>query len=178
MLKKLKQKNILNYFVYSLIVVLTLMLVIYLRAWYRIHKAYQLTIPVIGNHLNEIKYEELENYIAENPDFVLYMCTSHETKCRDFEKAFRQTIKKYNLKDQIIYLNLNEYVQKDTNANLLLNQDWQLAPLLTIESFLSSYPSIAIFKDKKLFDFIIVKNGININSVNQFLEEYEIIMKP
>ncbi|MGI6324653.1 MAG: DUF6568 family protein [Bacilli bacterium] len=176
MIKRSKNSEAKNYIIFALIVILSIALVMYLRVWYRTYHAHQLTIPVISGYLNEIKYEELDNYIAENPNFVLYMCTSHEDRCRNFEKQFRKIIKRYNLKDQIIYLNLNEHVDNVHNS-VLLEKDYGIAKVMSNKLFFSSYPSISIFKDKLLFDTIIINDTVTYDKVVQFLEEHEILIK-
>ncbi len=175
MKKKIISKEVRNYFIYFLVVLFTISLVIYLRSWYRSYLAYQLTIPVIDGYLHEIKYNELDNYILENPDFVLYMCTSNDKECRDYEREFRKIVRKYNLKDRIIYLNLTDHIKNKDNTLLNINLD--ISSMMNEELFFHSYPSISIFKEKKLHDLIIVNNSSTLDEVVQFLEEYEIIMK-
>jgi len=164
-----------NYLIYVLIILASVLLVVYLRTWYRAYSLYQLTIPVINGYLHEIKYDELDNYILENSNFVLYMCTSNDEECREYEREFRKIVRMNNLKDQIIYLNLNDHVKK-TN-NILLDSKLAVEDLMTKEIFFNSYPTISIFRDKKLHDVLIINDTITMDKVNQFLEEYEIIIK-
>ncbi len=164
-----------NYIIYAAIVIVTIVLLLYFRTWYRTYKTHLLTIPVINGYLSEVKYEELDNYILENPDFTLYMCTTDEDKCRDFEKDFKKTVKKYNLKDQMIYLNLNDYVKN--NNKTLLDTKMGVSKVMKQETFFSSYPSISIFKDKELYDILIINGGVDMDDVIQFLEEHEVILE-
>lgn len=62
---------------------------------------------VIHEYLNEIKYEELSTYIIEEPNSIVYVSNSSDEKSKLFEKNFKEVIKKYNLENKIIYININ-----------------------------------------------------------------------
>jgi hypothetical protein len=177
MFRRSDKKELRNYLFYVLIVLFTIALLIYFRAWYKAYVTHQLTIPVINEYLNEVKYEELNNYIDETPKFGLYMCTSNEEKCRSFEKQFKKLVRKYNLKDQIVYLNLNTFNNGDINYSTLLSQNSGIKALKGNDHFFESYPTIAIFNNKELSDSIVVDSNVTIDDVSQFLEEHEIIIK-
>lgn len=177
MLKKSNKKELRNYLIYTVIVILTIVLVIYFRAWYKTYTTHQLTIPVINGYLNEIKYEELNNYIDETPKFGLYMCTSDEEKCRSFEREFRKIVKRNSLKDQIVYLNLNDFANNSINYNTLLDNGFGIKALKDKNNFFDLYPTIAIFNNKELSTFLVINSNVTIDEVSQFLEEHEITIK-
>ena len=176
-MKKINKGKYKNYLILLPIIIITIILVFYLRAWYRAYNTHQLTIPIISGYLNEVKYDELDNYILENPNFVLYMCTSNDISCREFESKFKKIIKRYSLKDIIIYLNLNDFINQENNYQLLIDGDLVLPTYQEKEEFFNIYPTIAIFKDKQLESILIINDSVTIDKVDQFLEEHEIIIK-
>lgn len=62
----------------------------------------------ISKYLTEIKYLELETYIIEEPNSIIYVSNSGDEKSSLFEDKFKKVIKKYNLENEIIYININK----------------------------------------------------------------------
>lgn len=67
-----------------------------------------LSNSVIKGYLSEIKYEEIQNYVKEQPNTVIYVSNSSEDESIEFEKKLKYVIKTYNLENEIIYININE----------------------------------------------------------------------
>jgi len=162
-----------GYIIYTLIVISTLLLLLIIRGCYRSYKEHQLTIPIIAEYVNEIKYEELNSYLIENSDVVLYTCTPHEEKCRDFEKKFKNIIIDYNLKDKIVYLNLDLTVQAKLNEDA----EYYILDVLNYDNYFETYPKVAIFKDSVLLEYVEINNKVGVDRVVQLLEEHEIILE-
>ena len=110
---KEKKKGLKNYFILILIFVLGIGVTLYLSKLYHVYDEYQKETPVIRGVLAEITSEELEHYLLENPTIVIYMCTSSDMLCRNFEKDFKKLIEKENLQEEIVYLNLSDIDQKE-----------------------------------------------------------------
>lgn len=118
MLKK-KEKSIKDYLLLAFIYLMTIILVLYFCKTYMVYREYQKEIPVISRSLMEIMPDDLEHYIIDNPEVVVYMCSAPDDECRSFEKKFKKFIKKKEITDEIIYLNLTnvdlEQFTKDFN---------------------------------------------------------------
>ena len=101
----------------------------------------------MDNYLSVINYNELDAYLVENKDAVLYVSALNNPDIRNFENRFKQIISKYSLNNKIIYLNLtNEY--KD---NELYNDIKNKYSILDM-------PCIIIFKDNQVDDVYSIKN--------------------
>lgn len=111
-----QKKKRINYIILAVITVVVIFACVYSIRLYKIHKENDLNIAILSEYLNEIKINELSDYLVENPDVFIYVCFSDSQKCRDFELEFRDYIVQYNLREHILYLNLktikDEY--KDT----------------------------------------------------------------
>lgn len=59
------------------------------------------------DYLTEIKYEEISTHVIEQPNAVVYVSNSSDDESLSFEKKFKTVIKKYNLENEIIYININ-----------------------------------------------------------------------
>ena len=106
--KKQNKKKIKNYIILAVIFLAAIGLTLYLCKWYNVYDEYQKQTPVIRDTLNELSIEEIDHYVIDNPTAVVYMCTSSELKCRNFEKDFKKLIKNENLQEEMVYLNLSD----------------------------------------------------------------------
>ena len=109
----------------------------------------------IKDYLTEIKYEEIDSYILEQPNAIIYVSNSKEEDSRNFERKFSKLIKKYNLENQIVYININ-------NTNLA-DINFQNAPVLIF------------YDNKEVFDMIDCTTLKNEKSISKALEERKII---
>ena len=85
-----------------------------------------LSTSSIDGYLTEIKYDEVQTHIVEQPNSIIYISNSSDGLSRDFEKDFKKVIKKYNLENEIIYININ-------NVNII-DPVYQYAPTLIFYS--------------------------------------------
>lgn len=157
-----------NYIIYSIIVIITISLVMYLNEWYKAYKSNELTNSYISQYINEINYEEFENLTLENTNIIVYVGEKNSEKCIKLEKDLYKIIKKYSLKDETVFLNVTDIdnINKITNKYNIDNLKTNL-----------NVPSIAIIKDSKITDILNSdeNNEIKNDLIIQLLEEYEYI---
>jgi len=79
-----------NYVILVLLFLAGIGITLYLCELYRVYDEYQKQTPVIRDTLSEITSEDLEHYILENPTTVIYMCTSSDMICRNYEKDLKK----------------------------------------------------------------------------------------
>ena len=168
-MKNNKKISIKSYIQVAFICAVTLVIVIYLSGWYRNYKKDKLSVPVINGVLSEIKYEELDPYLSENNgNIYLYMCTSDEEVCRNFESKFIKYIKKKDLYNKIVYLNITGVGSKKTFIR-------EFNDKYAKKKKISSYPTIVYFENGKIKDVIGGSNGVTIPELQKYLDEKEII---
>lgn len=147
-----------NYVIYTIIVLITIAVVIFLSKWYEIKKDGQTTHRM--NSIAEIKETDLDNYLVENPSIIIYLSNSNKEELKDFESEFNKYILKNNLNKKMIYIDLNGVSE---------NFDKKLKNKLGIDSS-SSYlnvnfsedENIIIIEDSQLVS-ILYNTGKNIN---------------
>ena len=104
-----KKNNLVrNYIILAIFILIGVGLTLYFCKVYKVYDDYQKATPVIQGVLSEITSEELNHYVVDNPQMVIYMCTASNENCRYFEKDFKKYIAKESVQDNIIYLNLSE----------------------------------------------------------------------
>lgn len=155
-----------NYIILTIILILTLTLTLYFYKWYQTYEKDMLNYPIISEHLFKINYNEINEYITENPSSAIYVSKLGSEEIRNFEKNLIPIINKYQLKNNILYLNVDNSTfkslkekYKDTNYTI------------------DKLPCILIFKNSKLSSiYKIDYNNYNINEIINYLQIYEVIM--
>lgn len=155
-----------KYLILALIFALGIGLTLYFCKWYKVYDEYQKQTPVIrGTLVSEITNEDLEHYILENPTSVIYMCTSQDMVCRNYEKDLKKYVEEESLQETIVYLNLTDIDQKTFVKDF--NSKYNYKVKLT-----KSYPAIVIFEDGKIHNILQGKKDekLTISKTKQFIE--------
>ena len=147
-----------NYFILFIVIVLSLLIAFYFRKWYKAYEDSYLSKSIVGNYLFEINYKELDNYLVENQSAIIYVSKVGNEKIRNFEKKFINAINQNDLKNKILYLNLNNY-KGDINNKYTIN-----------DKDITSVPNISVFKNGKLDDiYVIDVDGYNMEKIISYL---------
>lgn len=123
-----------------------------------IHKNRQddlLSTSKIGKYLTEIKYEEISTHVVEQPNTIIYVSNSEEDASIKFEDYFKAVVKKYNLENDIIYINI-----KDTT---IIDPIYQYAP------------ELVFYKDGEISDIIDCTNLKSDKDIVKVLKERSVI---
>lgn len=110
----------------------------------------------ISNYLTEVKYENINDYVSEEPVTVIYVSNSSDEKTINFDKLLIPIIRKYNLNSQIVYININ-------NTNI---QD----------PFYQNSPELVYYKDGKIVDLIDASTFNTEKEVIKWLKERSVIV--
>jgi len=156
-------KAIKNTIFLIIIYIFTIGVTFYFCKIYNVYEEYQKEIPVIRGSLQEITKEDLEHYIIENSYVVIYMCTAQNDSCRTFEKDLKKYVKKKEITDEIVYLNLTG-VDLDQFVNDF-NKKYK-------SKLTTNFPAFIYFNDGALETIIQSKksSSLTISKVNTFLE--------
>lgn len=167
--EEVKKTSIKNYIILFIIFVLCIGFILYFCKIYKVYDEEQKKVPVIHGELSEIYQDDLDHLILENPTVVIYMCTSNDLVCRDFEKNFIKLLKKNDYNNEIIYLNLTDQDIDSFISNF--NSIYPYKVKLT-----KNYPSFVLFEDGKIKSILQGndKKKLSISKVKQFLELNEI----
>ncbi|MBR3145737.1 MAG: hypothetical protein IKF47_00595 [Bacilli bacterium] len=167
-LEKKDKKIVRNYIITIVLFIACCGLVLYLRELYRVNEAEQKKIPVIQGYISEIYSDDLEHYIMDNPNGVIYMCIANDENCRAFEREFKKLLKKDEYSDNLAYLNLIDVDQNEFLNNF--NSKYIYKTKLSKE-----YPAFVLFEDGKVKAILQEKSKkLDIVKVKHFLELSEI----
>ena len=107
---KEKNKKIVLFIVMCLFTLFALLVALKL---YNNKKQNDLSVSKIDSYLTEIKYEEINSYVLEQPKIIIYVSNSSENTSLTSEKNFINVVKKHNLENDVIYININGTNQVD-----------------------------------------------------------------
>lgn len=166
-MKKEKEIPLKNYILLSIVLILTIVVVIYFFMWKNTYEKSKLQTPILDDYLLVINYNELNNYLVENKDAIIYVSKLNNENIRLFENKFKNIINKNNLNNKILYLDLTEELNKKSIVNEL-NKKYGKE--------MTEIPSIIIIKDGKISSsYNIKENKYNIKLLEKYLEKEDVI---
>lgn len=112
---KLREVPLKNYIYLFLILLGSILLLFYIYKWYDTYNKNKLNTSIMNEYLTVINYNELDNYIIENKDAIIYVSVLGNEDINRFERKFKNIIVENHLKNNILYLDLtNEDVETIT----------------------------------------------------------------
>ena len=93
-MKKEKEIPLKNYILLSIVLILTIVVVIYFFLWKNTYEKSKLQTPILDDYLLVINYNELNNYLVENKDAIIYISKLNNENIRLFENKFKNIINK------------------------------------------------------------------------------------
>lgn len=165
-MKKEREIAFKNYIILALVLIITIIGVIYIFMWYSSKEKSKLELPILDDYIMPINYNELNDYIVENKDAVIYTSVLNDVNIRLFENKFKNVIIKNNLNSSILYLDLTNEI-KDTNV--LLKMEKKYGTKIDI-------PSVMVFRDGVLTDVYNIKeDNYNVKKLEKYLEKEVVI---
>lgn len=93
-----------NYIYLGVVVLFSFMVMYYVHIWYQSYEESLLQNSLMDDYLNVIQYNELDDYIIENKDAVIYVSVLGNEDVNDFELKFVNTVRDYSLRDVVLYM--------------------------------------------------------------------------
>lgn len=146
----MNEKNISlkNYLILAVVLILSIVVVIYFYMWYGAYEENKLNTPIMDKYLSVINYNELDNYLIENKDAVIYVAVLDDENIRLFEKKFKNVIDSNSLNGSILYLNLSSEVKNDKIFNNIKTK-----------YNINNLPCIVVFRNGIVYDVYDIKNN-------------------
>ena len=110
-LRKIPTKN---YIILGGVIIITIILLYYFYVWVDFYKESKINIPIMDKYMTVINYNELDNYLVENPNTIVYVSILEDETIRDFEKKFKYKYKNREIDNELLYMNVTDLV-KDKN---------------------------------------------------------------
>ena len=121
----------------------------------------------LANHFKTIQFNDLENAKVEFfEDTLLYISFTGDREVYEFDRNLRKSIRKYELEEVFIYLNMIDYMEEEGYID-------EINKALGLDSIkISTLPVILYFQDGILIDLL--DDDVSIGGFSKFLEMYEL----
>lgn len=155
-----------NYVILGLVIVFTLFLLYYFYMWFNAYNDSKVNRPILNKYMDVINYNELNDYIVENPNCMVYVSVLEDTRIREFEKEFKNKFKSGEIKQELLYLDLtdekkNSSVKKEITSKYAINS-------LNI----TNVPCIMIIKDGEVVAiYSISDNDYDVDRLVSFIND-------
>ena len=152
---KLREVPLKNYIYLFLILLGSLLLLFYIYRWYDTYNQNKLNTSIMNEYLTVINYNELDNYIIENKDAIIYVSVLGNEDINRFERKFKNIIAQNHLKNNILYLDLtNENVETITKK-LQIEEKFPYLVVYTNGQITDTYSiSDASYSNKKTLKYL------------------------
>ena len=150
-----KQVPLKNYVYLFCILLGSLLLLFYIYRWYETYNENKLYTSIMNKYLTVINYNELNNYITETPNTILYVSILGDKQINRFEEQFKNNISNSNLRNNILYLDITNEEKNDAMKKLNID---------------SNFPYLVVYTNGKITDtYSIGKNNYSTKKTIKYL---------
>lgn len=155
-----------NYLILAFVLVVTFLLVYYLYLWYDAYRENKLTNRIVDNYLEVINFNELNDYLVENPDTIIYVSKLEDARIREFEKEFKKVLKNNEIDAEILYMDVTKDLE-DKASSEVLRSKYDISK--------SNIPVLLIFKAGQLYAYFDIKgNNYDLKMLKVFIEQMNV----
>ena len=104
-----------NYVILGIVLVVSFLFIYYLYLWFDSYNETKLNMPIMNKYMEVINYNELDNYLVENPNTIIYVSVLENSEIREFEKKFKSLYKRHEIDKEILYMDITN--EKKINAS-------------------------------------------------------------
>lgn len=137
--EKLREIPMKNYVYLFLILLGSVLFLTYIYTWYETYNESKLNISIMKNYLTVINYNELEDYIVENKDAIIYVSVLGNKEINRFEEKFKNSIIDNNLKNAILYLDLTNEDRENATKELEIEENFPYLVVYTNGKITDTY---------------------------------------
>lgn len=167
-----KEIPVKNYVILVIIFLVTIVAVFYVRDWYNTTKEHYAQNSVMTKVIREINSDdEISNYILENQRLILYVSSGQNSEIKNFEDDFKDLIQKLDLRDEVIYMNLDN-VDANNFYDLLKNKFARNSKIKN--QLVSSEASLYLFIDGKVTDVLNNVDNYSMKRLESIIESWDI----
>lgn len=160
-LRKIPTKN---YIILVVVILLTLLILYYFYMWVDVYKESKINIPIMDKYMTVINYNELDNYVVENPNTIVYVSVLEDDKIRGFEKQFKNKYRNNEIENDVLYMNITDDI-RNTNIKEDMDDRYVLNDLS-----ITDVPCVLVFNDGLL------KSIYSVSDNNYDIERFTIYL--
>ena len=146
MMKKEELRNIpvKNYVILGIVILVTVFILYYFYMWFDAYNESKINMPILDKYMDVINYNEIDDYIIENPDTIIYVSVLENESIREFEKEFKNSFRNKEVDNDILYLDLTNEL-KDKNVKSEIRDKYSFNSLSMV-----NVPCVVVIEDGML----------------------------
>lgn len=160
-LRKIPTKN---YIILGVVILVTLFILYYFYMWVDVYKESKINIPIMDKYMTVINYNELDNYVVENPNTIVYVSVLEDDRIREFEKQFKNKYRNNEIENDVLYMNITDDI-RNTNIKEDMDDRYVLNDLS-----ITDVPCVLVFNDGLL------KSIYSVSDNNYDIERFTIYL--
>lgn len=137
-----------NYVYYALLIIATVLLTIFISNAY-LNKSKK--VSEFYNYSNKITWKELDEFITENPDAIIYIGDKYDNTNETIEKKLKAKIEELNIKERIVFIDVNSKLINILNAEYKVNIN------------INKLPAILLFNEKSLKSYYYINESFDVD---------------
>ena len=150
---ELRKIPVKNYIILGVVIVVTMLILYYFYMWVDVYKESKVNIPIMDKYMTVINYNELDNYVVENPDTIVYVSVLENDEIREFEKKFKNKYKNDLIYNDVLYMNVTDDI-RDKSV-----KDGMVSKYLVNGLNITDVPCVLVFKNGMLKSIYSVKDN-------------------
>lgn len=153
-----------NYFLLIGLIGVTVFITYYCCNLYTNRHENKYTSPM-NSFLAEIKEDDIEDYVKDNPAVVLYISDKKDKTQENIEKKFKDLLTERHIYSYFVYVDISNDKEKSLQS---FQENYKL------ELNYQSLPILVVFQDGEVSDVYHTKEW-NISEITEFLKRNEVI---
>ena len=139
-----------NYIYLTILIVFTIIITLYISNLYNAKNG---EVSKIYEYSNKIAVNELDEFLTENPDSIIYIGNKYDKNNSNFEEGLILKIEELNIKEKFVYINANKKLLNK------LEKDYQ------IKININKIPIILVFNSKSLISLNYINDNLSIENI-------------
>ena len=154
-----------NYVMVVILAIATCLILAYFVRWYRLREEGLQPASVVTQAITEINYNEIDNYLLENPNVFIYVSNPQIEGTKVFEKQLRDYLKEEEFQHRMVYLDLSKMTKEE---QLQFSQEW-----LELDQIVE--PNMIVIENgEKKEQLYRTKTAITLENVKNLITHYEV----
>lgn len=159
-----------NYVILGIVILVSLLIVYYLYMWFTAYTATKEGEAILDKYMTVINYNELDNYLVENPDGIIYVGILNDEEISKFERKFKNSIKNSKINKEVLYLNITDEISN-------VNKVKEMKERYTVNyADITNVPNIMVFENGEIKTIYSIKdNGYDVDKAVKFINDIKLV---
>lgn len=165
--EELREVPVKNYVILLGVILGSLLLLYYFYKWFDTYEESRLNMRIMDSYMQVINNNEIDDYLTENPDSIIYVSVLQNKEIREFEKLVKQKYREKLIEKDILYLDITEL---NDDAKIKLANKYYYNNLSIVD-----VPCLLVFNDGVVEAIYSVKdNNYDIDSFVMYINQVKL----